>query len=55
MFLVGLPMGVCNIVGALLGARLATLRGSTFIRTLFLLVIFAIIAKFGYDTLRFII
>ena len=55
MFLVGLPMGVCNIVGALLGARLAILRGSTFIRTLFLLVIFAIIAKFGYDTLRFII
>jgi uncharacterized membrane protein YfcA len=55
MFLVGLPMGVCNIVGALLGARLAILRGSTFIRTLFLLVIFAIIAKFGYDTLRLII
>lgn len=54
MFLVGLPMGLCNILGALLGARLAILRGSGFIRSLFLLVIFAIIAKFGYDTFRVI-
>lgn len=52
MLLLGLPMGICNIVGALLGARLAILRGSRFIRSLFLLVIFAIIAKFGYDTFR---
>jgi uncharacterized membrane protein YfcA len=55
MLWVGLPMGLCNIAGALLGARLAILRGSTFVRTLFLLVIFAIVAKFGYDTLRLII
>lgn len=52
MYLVGLPMGVCNICGALLGTRLAMLRGSAFVRAIFLLVIFAIIAKFGYDTLQ---
>ncbi|MCS7013166.1 MAG: TSUP family transporter [Chloroherpetonaceae bacterium] len=52
LYLIGLPMGVSNILGALLGTRLAMLRGSAFIRTLFLLVIFVIIAKFGYDTLQ---
>jgi uncharacterized membrane protein YfcA len=45
-----LPMAVFNILGAIVGTRLALLRGSQFVRVLFLIVVSAIIAKFAYDT-----
>jgi uncharacterized membrane protein YfcA len=44
-----LPMALCNIGGAVLGARTAILRGNRFVRVLFLCMILAIIARLGYD------
>lgn len=44
-----IPMAVCNLSGALIGARLAILKGNTFIRVFFLLVVTATIIRFGYD------
>jgi len=46
-----LGMAVFNIVGALIGARLALRHGSSFVRGVFLVVTAVLIAKFGYDTL----
>src|SRR6185369_11487028 len=34
-----LPMGACNVAGALLGTRLAILKGNRFVRVLFLAVV----------------
>ncbi len=45
----GLWMAACNMGGALLGTRLALKGGAPVIRTLFLLVLAALIAKTGYD------
>ena len=44
-----LPMGACNIAGALLGTRLAILKGNRFVRGFFLSVVAALIAKVAYD------
>jgi uncharacterized membrane protein YfcA len=44
-----IPMAVCNFCGSLAGARLAILKGNTFIRIFFLLVVAATIIRFGYD------
>ena len=46
------PMAVCNILGSLVGTRLAILRGNRFVRWFFLGVVTAIIGKLAYDTLR---
>lgn len=45
-------MAVFNIAGAQVGSRLAIAHGSGFVRVIFLVVTAALIAKFGYDTLR---
>ncbi len=45
-----LPMAVCNILGSFLGSRLAVLRGSSFVRVLFLVVVTGVIARLSYDT-----
>lgn len=52
LYQVALPMGLCNVLGALLGARLAILKGNRFVRGFFLLVAAAMILRFGYDLLR---
>jgi uncharacterized protein len=44
-----LPMAACNIAGALLGTRLALLRGNRFVRIVFLGVVLAMIARFAYE------
>jgi uncharacterized protein len=46
----GLLMAVFNVGGSLLGTRLAIRHGSGFVRQIFLLVVCALILKFGYDT-----
>ncbi|MDZ7880248.1 MAG: TSUP family transporter [Saprospiraceae bacterium] len=46
---IALPMGICNLSGSYLGARLAMLRGNRFIRLFFLGVIFLMILRYGYD------
>jgi uncharacterized protein len=46
----GLLLAAFNVMGSLLGARLALRHGSGFVRQIFLLVVSALILKFGYDT-----
>lgn len=43
------PMAACNILGSFLGTRTAVLRGSRFVRGLFLVVVSAIVCKLAYD------
>lgn len=45
----GLMMACCQVVGSLLGTRLALKHGSEFVRRLFLLVVVLLIFKTGYD------
>lgn len=46
---IGLMMAACNIVGSLIGTRLAIRRGSDFVRKFFLFVVAALILKTSYD------
>ncbi|MER5454516.1 TSUP family transporter [Micromonospora sp. NPDC002389] len=48
-WLLGAAMAVCNIVGAMVGARMALRRGAGFVRGVLLLVVVALVAKLGYD------
>jgi uncharacterized membrane protein YfcA len=45
------PMGICNILGSVVGARLAILKGNQFVRGFFLVAAAAMILRFGYDIL----
>ena len=45
-----LSMAVFNVLGALVGARVAMRRGSGFVRIVFLAATLLLIGKFGYDT-----
>jgi uncharacterized protein len=47
-----LPMGACNVAGALLGTRLALLQGNRFVRAVFLCVVGAMIARYAYEQWR---
>jgi uncharacterized protein len=49
LFHYAFPMAICNLAGSMLGARLALLKGNTFIRVFFLIVICGTIIRFGYD------
>jgi uncharacterized membrane protein YfcA len=42
-------MAIANLLGALIGVRLALLKGNGFIRVFFLGVIAATILRFAYD------
>jgi len=44
-----LPMGLCNILGALAGTRLAMLKGNQFVRVFFLAVVMVMIGRFAYE------
>lgn len=44
-----IPMAVFNVAGALCGARLAMARGSGFVRLLFVVVVSALMLRFGRD------
>lgn len=46
-FVVG--MAVANVVGSLLGTRMALKHGTSFVRVVFILVVSALIVKTGYD------
>jgi hypothetical protein len=52
LYHLALPMAACNIMGAIVGTKLAILKGNLFIRLLFLTVIAALILKLAYDSLR---
>nr|WP_309227337.1 TSUP family transporter [Micromonospora thermarum] len=48
-WLLGAAMAVCNIAGAVLGARMALRRGSGFVRAVLLVVVLALVGRLGYD------
>lgn len=45
----GLMLGAANMAGGYVGARMAISKGSQFIRVVFLVVVFVLILKLGYD------
>ena len=42
-------MAVANVVGSLIGSRMALKHGSGFVRIAFILVVLALVLKTGYD------
>jgi uncharacterized protein len=51
IWVVALPMAVCNALGGILGARLAIARGNKFIRIFFLLIVTATLLRLAYDVI----
>ncbi len=51
LWLLGLLMGACNVIGAVIGARMAIRRGSEFVRLVFLAVVGVLILRLGWDLL----
>jgi uncharacterized protein len=49
-YALALPLALCNVLGSFLGSRFAILRGSGFVRVLFLVVVTGVIARLSYDT-----
>jgi uncharacterized membrane protein YfcA len=49
LYYLGIPMAICNIFGAFIGANLAISKGSQFVRNLFLIIVSSLILKLGYD------
>jgi uncharacterized membrane protein YfcA len=47
-----IPMAMMNILGSILGVRMALLKGNNFVRILFRVVVFLTILRFGYDVLH---
>ncbi|WP_042460100.1 TSUP family transporter [Neobacillus dielmonensis] len=48
----GIPMGIAQLAGAICGSRFAIKRGSSYVRALFILVTFLLLAKNAYDYLQ---
>lgn len=44
-----IPMALSNIIGAIVGTKLAMLKGNTFVRNLFLIIVFTLILKLAHD------
>jgi hypothetical protein len=51
MWQYALPMAMCNMIGALFGVRLAVIKGNAFVRGFFMVVVTALIIRFGYEVL----
>jgi uncharacterized membrane protein YfcA len=51
LWLLGLLMGTCNVLGAVIGARMAVRRGSGFVRIVFLVVVGVLIVRLAWDVL----
>ncbi len=49
LWAVGLVMGLCNLTGAVLGARTAITRGSAFVRGVFLVVVGLLICRLAWE------
>lgn len=52
LYMIAIPMAVCNALGGLLGARLAKLKGNAFIRLFFLAVVIIVIIRFAWDVFK---
>jgi uncharacterized membrane protein YfcA len=48
----GLLMGAANMIGGFVGARTAISKGNTFVRKVFLVVVWCLIIRLGYDVIR---
>ena len=48
-FDLAIPVAICNMIGSFLGVRMALLKGSGFVRVLFLIVVSGMILKFAWD------
>lgn len=51
IWMVALPMAVCNAAGGILGARMAIARGNRFIRIFFLAIVTATLLRFAWEVL----
>lgn len=49
LWLLGLAMGACNVVGAIIGSRTALRRGSGFVRIVFLVIVGVLIVRLGWE------
>jgi len=49
IYYLALPMAVCNIIGAMIGSKLAIVKGSAFIRVLYIGIVTVLIIKLSYD------
>ena len=49
IYSIALPMAACNVIGAVIGAKLAIAKGSAFVRVLFIAVVSLLIVKIAYD------
>ena len=49
LYKLAVPMAVCNVAGAWVGAHIALTKGSAFLRVFFLLVMSALICRYAYD------
>ena len=52
LWLLGLPAGLCAMIGAQLGSRLTLKKGSRFVRGMMLCVLFLLLAKMITDMLQ---
>jgi uncharacterized membrane protein YfcA len=49
---IAIPMMLCNMIGSYFGSKMAILKGNEFVRNFFLVVIFALILRFGWDIVK---
>jgi uncharacterized membrane protein YfcA len=49
LYALAIPMAVCNVMGSMAGTHLAILKGSRFVRVMFLVIVAGLIAKLGRD------
>lgn len=49
---IAIPMMICNMAGSYFGSKMAILKGNEFVRNFFLVVIFALILRFGWDIFK---
>jgi hypothetical protein len=51
LYAAAVPMALCNVAGSLVGTKLALKLGSRFVRSVFLIVVGALIVRYAYDLL----
>jgi uncharacterized membrane protein YfcA len=49
LYKLAIPMAACNVLGSVAGSHLAILKGSRFVRVVFLVIVAGLIAKLGWD------
>jgi len=49
LYRLAIPMAACNVLGSMAGSHLAILKGSRFVRVVFLVIVAGLIAKLGRD------